>query len=171
MTLLSTTLEADGTNAHLLTYAASWLRSRWRHAEHFLRTVVSAFWRLLRSCWVLCRVALVFLVLWCGVVVYRECMASLSVRFNRISIVTQLLKSAATWFASRHWTIPMQLFVSVVPWGLSPLLDDQVSFASQTVMSEVESQASASPVTTDLSQLSVLGFTAALSWPFKKRLF
>ena len=129
------------------------MRQRWRQAEHFLRTVESALKRLLRSCWVLCRVALAFLALWYGVV-YRGCMAGLSVRFNKISIAAQLLRSAVTWSAGHQRTIPAQLFVSVLPWALSVLLDDQV-------MSEVEGQASVSPVTTDVSQLLVLGFKSS----------
>ena len=80
----------------------------------------------------LCRVALAFLALWHGDVVYREHMAGLLIRFKRISIATQLLESATAWCAGSQWTFPVQLFLSVPPWGLNHLLGDQTVPPSQS---------------------------------------
>ena len=139
-------------------------------SEYLLGTIESALWRFLRSCWTLCRVALSFLAPWHGVVVYREHMAGLLARFYRISIAMQLLESAATWCADHQCTIPVQLFICVLPWVLSLLLSDQTVLPSQTAPPDVVERATAKPMT-GMSQLPVVGFTAALSeWLFKKRL-
>ena len=147
------------------------IRSHWRCAEFFLDSFESALWRFLCSCWTLCRVALSFLALWHRVAVYREHMPGLLTCFNRISIVMQLLESAATWCASHQWTFPVQLLISVFPWGLSLLLNDQTVPPSQSASPDMVESSTAKSMTTDVSQLPVVSLTAALSaWLLKKRL-
>ena len=154
----------------LLENGTAWIRSHWRCAEFFLDSIESVFWRFLYSCWTLCHVALTFLALWLGVVVNREHMAGLFARFNRISIVMQLVESATMWCAGSQWTFPVQLFISVLPRGLNLLLGDRTVPPSQSASPDMVEKTTAKSMTMDVSQLPVVSLTAALyAWLFKKR--